>query len=132
MEKVKYILTKEDLDNYYIRAKIAGQEVGYAWFTLSRHRAYLHFIGVNENFRNLHIGSNLLNCVENFCCKEGAHSIEGDFYPKGISKEHCLSFYKKNGYSYTVDDYDHILTKYFARTTPSVSSVNYTDCRTRQ
>ena len=125
---IKYYLEKKE-DNYFFYAKNNGKQVGYLWFTLNKDEAFLHYIEVNEEARCKKIGSNLLKCLEKFCKENHKDHIEGKFYPVGISMEHALAFYKRNGYHHMYDDYDQIITKSFYISNRSTANVHYIDTR---
>ena len=112
-QKVEFRYSKKDKDRF-IKAYIGTRQVGYAWFTINKNDAFLHYIEVKGRHRQLHIGSSLLDGVEAICREHRVDYIEGKFYPK-VSKEIVLAFYKKNGFHHFRDGYEQFIGKYITR-----------------
>ena len=116
MENVFYRYAKKDKD-LFIKAYFGKRQVGYAWFTIEKKEAFLHFIEVKPHFRHLQIGSSLLDGVEAICREHRVDYIEGKFYPS-VPKEVALAFYEKNGFHHFRDGYEQYVGKYYERTKP--------------
>jgi len=109
-QKVEYRYSKKYKDRF-IKAYIGTRQVGYAWFTIDKNEAFLHYIEVKGIHRQLHIGSSLLDGVEAICREHRVDYIEGKFYPT-VSKDVALAFYEKNGFFHFRDGYEQFIGKY--------------------
>ncbi len=107
---IQFILEHSGKD-YFLKAYILSKKVGYVWFSIDGSNADLNFIEVKSKYRKLHIGSTLLDIVEDTCRNKRADRIDGKFYPKE-KKEIVLAFYQKNGYRFYRDGYEQYVGKY--------------------
>ena len=120
-QEVVYRYSVKDKDRF-LKAYIGTRQVGYAWFSINKNKAFLHFIEVKGRHRHLHIGSSLLDGVEKICRDSRVDYIEGKFYPS-VPMEVALAFYKKNGYTHFRDGYEQYVCKYYYKTKPQAREV---------
>jgi len=89
----------------FFLAKKDHEDVGYLWvelkeykenvFTKSYRSVYIHHLNVIEKYRNLGVGSNLIEKVHNIARENGINKIELDYW---ADNEFAQRFYEKHGY----------------------------------
>ncbi len=115
MENKKKNITfehKKEFHKHFIYAMYNQKKIGYAWFSIHEGDAFLSYITVNKKYRNCHVGSALLDCVEIICRENRVDRIEGKFYPE-IDGKIVRAFYEKNGYMHYREDYEQYIGKWF-------------------
>ena len=96
-----------------IRKLIASKPVGICNFAVGNNNIFIHNIQVNKSFRNQHIGTFLLNQVEDYSIKNDIDTISLVVKQKPLDS--LTEFYFKNGYkkiSEEVNYYDDGETTY--------------------
>ncbi len=107
---ISYILKEKYDGSTIINAVYNNKNIGYVSFVVKRGKAWLYKVFVNEVFRHLKIGTNLIKLFENYCVEHLVKDIEGKYYPEE-KDEIVRKFYQDNGYSIDREYYDIYVSK---------------------
>lgn len=88
--------------------EILGYVSFYVIIENNRKRIWLNKIATDKEYRNIGIGSKLLEFLECYARRKRIYYIEGRYFPEN---ESAKSFYENRGYSIEKDGYDTFVCK---------------------
>ena len=109
--KLLYKYNENDAGVFDISVYAEDKKVAFITFKLKSNTAWLYKVFVNDEYRNMKIGSTLLKLFENFCVQHFVKAVEGKYYPETEDKI-VRQFYENNGYSIDKEYYETFILKY--------------------
>lgn len=110
-EQIK--LVAEQLDFLCIKAfNSQNKKIGYCNFRVKKDTCWIYKIKVEDkDYLGQGVGKKMLKFCEIIAKNNGAHYVEGKFYPDGEGASRAKDFYLKNGYTIDYDGYEQMIFK---------------------